>query len=91
MVAIAVFPAFGQGTRASAEKTQTGSIHGTISTAQENAGSGLSGISVKLTTVPPDGNTLSADTDDAGRYEFKSLKPGSYAISISATRVQASN
>ncbi len=82
MVAIAVFPAFGQGTRASAEKMQTGSIHGTISTAQENAGSGLSGISVKLTAVPPDGNTLSADTDDAGRYEFKSLKPGSYAISI---------
>jgi hypothetical protein len=82
IVSIAVFPAFGQATRSSAEKTQTGSIHGTISTAQENAGSGLSGISVKLTPVPPDGNTLSADTDDAGRYEFKSLKPGSYAISI---------
>ena len=82
MVAISVFPALGQGTRAGAEKTQTGSVHGTISTTQENAGSGLSGLSVKLTTVPPDGNTLSADTDDAGHYEFKNLKPGSYTISI---------
>ena len=82
IVAISVFPVLGQGTRAGAEKTQTGSVHGTISTAQENAGSGLSGLSVKLTTVPPDGNTLSADTDDAGHYEFKNLKPGSYTISI---------
>ena len=82
IVAISVFPALGQGTRTGAEKTQTGSIHGTISTAQENAGSGLSGLSVKLTTVPPDGNTLSADTDDAGHYEFKNLKPGPYTVSI---------
>ena len=82
IVAIGAYPAFGQGTRPSTEKTQTGSIHGTISTTQENAGSGLSGLSVKLTTVPPDGNTLSADTDDAGHYEFKNLKPGSYTISI---------
>jgi len=82
MVAISVLPTLGQSTRAGAEKTQTGSIHGTISTTQENAGSGLSGLSVKLTTVPPDGNTPSADTDDAGHYEFKNLKPGSYTISI---------
>jgi len=82
VLAILASPAFGQTTRTSADKTQTGSIHGTISTAQENAGSGLSGISVKLSTIPPDGNTLSADTDDAGRYEFKTLKPGSYTVSI---------
>jgi type II secretory pathway pseudopilin PulG len=82
VLAIVASPALGQTTRASADKTQTGSIHGTISTAQENAGSGLSGISVKLTTIPPDGNTLSADTDDAGHYEFKTLKPGSYTVSI---------
>jgi hypothetical protein len=79
---MATCPAFGQTTRAGADKAQAGSIHGIISTAQENAGSGLSGISVKLTTIPPDGNTLSADTDDAGRYEFKTLKPGSYTVSI---------
>src|SRR4029077_5985823 len=42
----------------------------------------LSGISVKLAGEPADGNLLSADTDDAGRYEFKSLKPGNYTIWI---------
>jgi hypothetical protein len=36
-----------------------------------------------LTSVPPDGSPLTADTDDAGHYEFKNLKPGTYAISIS--------
>ncbi len=81
MLAAAV-PVFGQGTRPSAEKTQTGSIHGTISTTQENAASDLSGISVKLAGEPADGNPVSADTDDAGRYEFKNLKAGSYTISI---------
>jgi len=81
MLAAAV-PVFGQATRPTAEKTQTGSIHGTISTTQENAASDLSGISVKLAGEPADGNILSADTDDAGRYEFKNLKVGSYTISI---------
>lgn len=80
---IAAFPAFGQGTRASAEKTQTGSIRGTVSTKQEDASSDLSGISVNLSTVPPDGNPLSANTDDAGHYEFKGLKAGKFTISVS--------
>ncbi|HMD07478.1 MAG TPA: carboxypeptidase regulatory-like domain-containing protein [Candidatus Acidoferrum sp.] len=80
---IAAFPAFGQGTRASADKTQTGSIRGTVSTKQEDASSDLSGISVNLSTVPPDGNPLSANTDDAGHYEFKGLKAGKYTISVS--------
>src|SRR5580692_9874280 len=78
----ATLPVFGQGARPAPDKSQPGSLHGTISTKQENVGSDLSGISVKLTTVPPDGNTLSADTDDAGRYEFKNLKPGSYTLSV---------
>ncbi len=78
----ASIPAFGQGTRPGGEKTQTGSIHGTISTTQENAASDLSGISVKLTEESADGSILSADTDDAGRYEFKNLKPGNYTVSI---------
>jgi hypothetical protein len=78
----ATVPAFGHGGRSSSEKEQTGSIQGTISTTQDNAPSGLAGISVKLTAAPPDLTTISADTDDAGRYEFKSLKPGSYTISI---------
>ena len=82
VLAVAI-PAFGQGTRPNSEKTQTGSIHGTISTKQENASSDLSGISVKLSAVPPEGDPLSADTDDAGRYEFKGVHPGKYTISVS--------
>ena len=66
-----------------AENTQTGTIRGTISTKQEEASSDLSGITVNLATVPPDGNALTADTDDAGHYEFKGLKAGKYTISIS--------
>ena len=83
VVGIAAFPAFGQGTRAGAEKTQTGSIRGTVSTKQEGASSDLSGISVNLSAVPPDGNALTANTDDAGHYEFKGLKAGKYTISVS--------
>jgi hypothetical protein len=82
VILAASIPALGQGTRPSGEKMQTGSIHGTISTTQENAASDLSGISVTLTGEAADRNTLSADTDDAGRYEFKNLKPGNYTISI---------
>ncbi|MFI5092870.1 MAG: carboxypeptidase regulatory-like domain-containing protein [Candidatus Acidiferrum sp.] len=82
MFLTAAWPAFGQETPTNSEKPQTGSIHGTISTTQENASSDLSGISVKLGGVPPDGNALAADTDEAGHYEFKDLKPGSYTISI---------
>ncbi|MGB6598182.1 MAG: carboxypeptidase-like regulatory domain-containing protein, partial [Candidatus Acidiferrum sp.] len=79
---VAVLPASGQGTRPSSQSPQTGSIHGTISTKQEEAASDLSGIGVKLSTVPPDGNAMSVVTDEAGHYEFKDLKPGSYTISI---------
>ncbi len=82
VVMIVAFPAYGQGTRASAEKTQTGSIRGTVSTKQEDASSDLSGISVNLSAVPPDGTPLTANTDDAGHYEFKGLKAGKYTISV---------
>jgi hypothetical protein len=83
VLAIAASPAFGQSAKPSAEKTQSGTIRGTISTKQEEASSDLSGITVNLATVPPDGNALTADTDDAGHYEFKGLKAGKYTISIS--------
>jgi hypothetical protein len=76
-------PAFGQGPRPVGDSKQAGSIHGTISTTQENAPSGLAGISVKLTTPSPDGNTLTADTDDAGRYEFTGLQAGRYTMAVS--------
>ena len=83
VVLAATIPAFGQGPRPNSEKPQTGSIHGTISTKQENASSDLSGINVKLSAVPPEGDVRSADTDEAGRYEFKEVHPGKYTISVS--------
>lgn len=82
IILAAAVPAFGQTPRSSGDNKQTGSIHGTISTKQENVGSDLSGIGVKLTTVPPVGDAVTTVTDEAGRFEFKNLKPGSYTISI---------
>src|ERR1700746_567935 len=79
---LAAVPAPGQATQAGNENPRLGSIHGTLTTTQEDTSSGLAGISVKLTTEPPDGSPLTADTDDAGHYEFKDLKPGTYTISI---------
>lgn len=59
---------------------QLAAIRGTVSTTQDNAAAGLSGIAVKLARVP--GAPLSADTDDNGKYEFLNLQPGTYTISI---------
>ena len=80
---LATIPALGQATQTGNEKQTLGSIRGTLTTTQEDASSGLEGITVKLTPGPPDGTTLTADSDDAGRYEFKEVKPGTYTISIS--------
>lgn len=79
---LATIPALGQATLTGNEKLRLGSIHGTLSTTQENTSAGLAGITIKLSTEPPDGNPLTADTDDAGLYEFKKLRPGSYTIPI---------
>ena len=80
---LTTFPAFGREHRADSGERLLASIRGTVTTAQENSSDGLAGITVRLSAESPDGNLLSADTDDAGRYEFKSLKPGTYTISIS--------
>src|ERR1700722_2550374 len=61
---------------------QAGSIHGTVSTMQDNVLSGVAGISVKLSGDPLHGVPLSADTDEHGGYGFQNLEPGTYAISI---------
>jgi len=60
---------------------QLGSVHGMLSTTQADSG-GMAGINVQLLTTPDDGNPLTAQTDDAGHYEFKDVKPGPYTISI---------
>src|SRR5437660_9953473 len=65
------------------EKVPLVSIHGTLTTTQDDPSSGLAGISLRLTTEPPDGSPLIADTDEAGHYELKNLKPGTYTIAIS--------
>lgn len=90
VILVVTIPASRRVPRSSGDQQQTGSIQGTISTTLENAASGLAGISVKPTTAPLDGNTQSADTDDAERYEFNSLKPGKYTISITPYEVNAS-
>lgn len=77
------FPALGQSAQSNNQKAQTAAIHGSISTKQDNASAGLSGISVQLATIPPGANPLTTSTDDAGHYEFKGLKPGSFTLSIS--------
>jgi hypothetical protein len=83
VILAAAVPAFGQAERSSSDKSQTASIKGTISTKQEDASSDLSGISVKLSAIPPEGEPLTAVTDDAGHYEFKAIKPGKYTVSVS--------
>jgi hypothetical protein len=80
---LATMPVFAQTAPTSDEKVRVGSVHGTLTTTQADGSGGLAGISVQLTAKPPDGGPMSADTDDAGHYEFKDLKPGSYTISIS--------
>jgi hypothetical protein len=79
---LATLPAFAQTAPTGDEKQRPGSIHGTLTTTQADASGGLAGISVQVATKPPNGGPLTADTDDAGHYEFKDLKPGSYTISI---------
>jgi len=79
---LATMPVFGQTDPTSDEKVRVGSIHGTLTTTQADGSGGLAGISVQLTAKPPAGGPLTADTDDAGHYDFKDLKPGSYTISI---------
>jgi hypothetical protein len=76
--------ALGQAAAAAGEQARSGvgSVHGTLTTTQADGSGGLAGISVQLTASAGDESPLTAQTDDAGHYEFKEVKPGSYAISI---------
>jgi len=76
-----VIPAFAHAGPAGGGQTQSGSVHGTLTTTQGESG-GLAGITVQLAPTPDDGNPLTTQTDDAGHYEFKEVKPGPYTISI---------
>jgi hypothetical protein len=72
----------GQTSPAGSEQTRAASIRGTLTTTQADTSGGLAGISVQLTAKAPDNGPFTADTDDAGHYEFKDLLPGTYTISI---------
>jgi len=76
----AVLPAAAR--QAPTSSDATASIHGIVTNKQDNAVSGVSGVSVKLAEVSAASNPLSADTDETGKYEFKNLKPGTYTLSV---------
>ena len=78
---LAAIPTLGQ-TPAPAGNKSLGSIHGTLTNAQEDSSGGLAGISVQLVANPPEGAAATVETDDAGHYEFKDVRPGSYTLSI---------
>src|SRR5258708_32007030 len=82
LLLFAISSAFAQDAPPAKASAQAGAIHGTISTMQDNALSGVAGISVKLSGGPLPGAPFSADTDEHGGYEFKNLEPGTYTISI---------
>jgi hypothetical protein len=73
-----------QGPASKGNNDQSGSIHGAVSTTQDNAATGVAGITLTLTRNPPSGAPLSASTDENGRYEFSKLEAGAYTISITA-------
>src|SRR5512136_2096760 len=79
---LVAFSACAQETSSPKAGPQSSSIHGAVTTMQDNTPSGVAGISVKLAGDPLHGTPLSADTDEHGAYVFPNLEPGSYAISI---------
>ena len=81
---LAAIPLLGQAVPAE-QKSSLASVRGTLTTTQADASGGLAGITVKLTQQPSPGAPLTADTDDAGRYEFKEVEPGAYVLSVSQT------
>jgi Carboxypeptidase regulatory-like domain/TonB-dependent Receptor Plug Domain len=82
MLATAVPAGAQQKQQPSAGVGQLGSIHGTVSTAQDGVSSGVAGISVRLTPQVAGLFPQSADTDEAGHYEFKGVRPGTYTVSL---------
>jgi hypothetical protein len=64
---------------------QTALVRGTVVTTVRNSAANLAGATVKLSGDKQDFGARSAQTDENGRYEFRSLQPGAYSISVEAT------
>jgi hypothetical protein len=60
-----------------------------VTTTQDNSEVSVAGITVKLSRDPSTGTPLSTTTDENGKYEFQTLEPGSYSISIAAPGFKA--
>jgi hypothetical protein len=82
LLLVAISSALAQDAASKKASVQAGSIRGTISTMQDNVLSGVAGISVKLSGDPLHGTPLNTDTDEHGAYQFLTLEPGTYSISI---------
>ena len=80
LLLIATAPARGQSQR----NPGLASIHGTLTTTQDGAATALVGITVKLSAEAAS-TSVEADTDEAGRYEFQDLRPGTYTVSVGLT------
>src|SRR5579863_3531099 len=81
IILLAAIPTPGQ-TPAPAGNKSLASIHGTLTNTQGDSSGGLGGISLQLAATPAEGAAATAETDDAGHYEFKDVKPGSYTLSV---------
>jgi len=68
---------------------QAASLHGVVTTTQNATEVGVAGVVLKLSREPSTGVSLTANTQEDGRYEFPRLEPGSYSIFISAPGFKA--
>lgn len=82
VVLLGAMPTFGYDDTNDASNPAPATIQGTLTTSQDNAPAGVAGVSVKLISSSANSNPLTADTDEAGHYEFTRLRPGNYTISI---------
>ena len=75
---------FAQTANVSRPEGAGGSIEGTVKLAgQQGQLEAVPGVLVKLTSTSSPPESLSATTDDEGRYTFTKLSPGTYTIEVS--------
>ena len=80
-----VVSAFASYVPALAQGETTSAIVGSVT---DQTGVGITGVAVTITSRE-NGLTRSVYTDDAGRFSFPQLKPGTYSVKVEAARFQA--